>query len=243
MRQSLRQGQSAGLRGRVWHLGPVTEEAGFLHGRLGYERRVGMDLWEDRAQDFRKAPVDSGAVAPFLIRMADLVMVYQPRKQEIRPASFVAALRAILRVGNGGADWRIESLGGGISFDAWRSTIDVVTRLRFRVENADLPAVPLSGAVAMLVEAGTGLAAVEWRADAGVDTDVPLVRELLDQVAGGVGDIVADGRCAGAAAAERRWNSVLGDESVMTEVELADGGEEAGRDVLLAEFATIEPAG
>ncbi|MEV4535503.1 hypothetical protein AB0J82_16900 [Asanoa sp. NPDC049518] len=219
----------------------MRDEAGFLYGRLGFGQQVGVDLWQDEVQDFEKARVDSGIAAPFVIRMSDLVLVYQPRRQGIRPESFAGAFRAILKQSGRREEWRIETLAGeGVSFKDWRTTVDIVTRLRFRMEPPDLPKRYSSTVASQVAAVHPDLAAIEWRASAGLDTDASLVRELLEQVANGVGEMVAYGRCGATANTERRWNSVLGDENVIIDVEVPEDGGEVGREMLLEQFKAIE---
>ncbi len=241
LRAALQPGSPELRYGRTWHLSQIHEEQGFLHGRLGFGQQVGVDLWQDEAQDFEKARVDNGVAAPFVIRMVDMVLVYQPRRQGIRPESFAGALRAILRRSGKDETWQIESLAGErVPFEKWRATVDIVTRLRFRLEPPGPPQSYSSTVAGLIAAVGPDLAALEWRAAAGLNTEAKLVQELLSQVEAGIGDMVAYGRCGNASNAERRWNSVLGDESVMTEVEVSEDGGEVSRSSLLAQFEAID---
>jgi hypothetical protein len=241
VREALWSGQSSERFGRLWHLGHVEERDGVLYGRLGYEQGVDVDLWREDVRDFRKEQARNGFASPFVIRMSDLVVVYQPRKDKIRPVSFAGALRSMLRRGSGGPAWRIESLSGvDTPFDRWRENVDVVTRLWFRIERTDVRGVPPPAVAGLLVAAQRDLSAsVEWRSTAGIDTNVAEVRELVRHAEAGMGEATAVGRCRNSPGAERRWNSVLGDESTMTEVAVADGDGEVGRDLLLDELAKV----
>src|SRR5262249_23545798 len=155
--------------------------------------------------------------APFLIRMSDLVIAYQPRKQDIRQDSFVAVLRAMLKYGKEGADWRIESpTGHALSFDAWRRGIARITRLRFSFERNDrMPPPTLPATVDMLLHTCPDRAAIEWWADDGLDADDRVVRELRDQVAAGFGEMTADGRRDDSTNAIRQWTSKTGEENLI----------------------------
>ena len=218
---------------RVWHLGPVDEDNGYLFGRLGFEQKVDTDHWEEDVEDFTRGSIEKGAAAPFVIRLSDLVVVFQPRKQDIRAASFAAALRSMLRLGHTGREWRLEPVAGRrVTFSQWRGSVDVVTRLRVHLERVDQPPVFRSETARTLMEAGPDWATVIWQADGGLDTASRLVRELIGQVEDGFGDATASGRRADSPQTERRWDSVLGDEIAMTEIELGDDAE-VDRDVLL----------
>ncbi|WP_422774211.1 hypothetical protein ACN28C_15860 [Plantactinospora sp. WMMC1484] len=242
VRQALHPGQTVERYGRIWHLGQITEENGYLFGRLGYENRVGADLWQEEAKDFEKARIENGLAAPFVIRLSDLVIVFQPRKQEIRPISFAGALRSMLTLGKSYPNWGVEPLTGEVmSFATWRHGVDVVTRLRFRVEQADTLTAPISRVVHQIMAGCPDWASLEWRADIGLDTDAPLIQELLADAGRGVGELVAVGRSATSPNVVRRWSSQLGDESLTTEVDAMNDDGEVSHETLLAQLEGIEP--
>ncbi|WP_033342280.1 hypothetical protein [Catenuloplanes japonicus] len=91
VRDALRPGRKTERYGRRWHVGQVRQDADSLYGRLGFDRMEGADIWQDEIEDFENQSRKSGAAAPFVIRLADLVVVYQPRKQAIRQTAFVQA--------------------------------------------------------------------------------------------------------------------------------------------------------
>jgi hypothetical protein len=180
VRTALEPGRPTVRSGRVWHIGDVGEQEGFFYARLGYGARVRADQWQEDAKTFTRTYFIGGVAVPFLIRMSDLVIAYQPRKQDIRQDAFVATLREMLKYGKEGADWRIESpTGRALSFGAWREDVDRITRLRFSFERIDRTSPPptLSAIVDMLLRACPDRAAIEWWADGGLDADDPLVRE------------------------------------------------------------------
>src|SRR5690348_15702235 len=80
----LRAALTPGLReeryGRLWRLGQIHEKAGNVHGHLGFGKQVDADLWDEDAQDFEPTEVPNGVASPFVIRLADLAMVFQPRR-------------------------------------------------------------------------------------------------------------------------------------------------------------------
>jgi hypothetical protein len=96
--RGIRPGLTTERYGRVWHLGQtvVDSETGFLFGRLGFESTSTADLWDPEAQDFLEGDVPGGVAAPFVIRLRDLVVVFQVRGQDIRVMSFTGALRRML---------------------------------------------------------------------------------------------------------------------------------------------------
>ncbi|HZM74552.1 MAG TPA: hypothetical protein VFC19_02435 [Candidatus Limnocylindrales bacterium] len=241
VRRALQAGTSEYRNGRAWHVGQIRDEGGYLYGHLGYEQRVGNDQWHGEIKDFAKGSFRRGVAAPFVVRLADLVIVYQPRKGAITPESFVAAFRSILKIGKLGEEWRVQPVPGtGKSFLHWREGVDVVTRIRFGMKPDSVPVTYTSSTAHRLAEAHPESTSIEWHAKrGGLDTDAPLIRELLDQASSGVGQLAAHGRCGDSINAVRRWNSLLGDEDIVTEVEIPQPADEVSRETLLAELQKI----
>lgn len=222
---ALRQGLKCERYGRVWYIGHLSLKDGYMSGRLGYGRTVEADLWRDEVEDFESRTVADGAASPFMIRLSDLALVFQPRKRSIRPSSFAGAMRSMLRLTTL-QDWPVTSLPGERStFQEWLQTVDTVTRIRFRVDRHSASDVPAPDVVERLLESGPDFVAIEWKtASGGIDANTPLIQELLDEALDGSGEFVAVGR-SGTPTTERRWSSALGDESAQTDVELPESGE------------------
>ncbi|MFI5838671.1 hypothetical protein ACIA8K_02985 [Catenuloplanes sp. NPDC051500] len=238
VRNALKQGRKADRYGRLWHLGQVTYDGEHLYGRLGFDRTENADLWQNDIDDFENLPTKSGAAAPFVVRMVDLVVVYQPRRQAIRPISFVGALRSMLRM-DAGDGWNVTALpGAGTSFDDWRQQVDQVTQIRFRLDQAPGPEGHPSRVASLLSETKPESAMISWRSEAGLDLGSDLMRDLMAQAESGAGEIVAFGRSTTMPDALRRWDSAVGDENVTTEVEVNETGE-VDRATLLGELAKI----
>ncbi|MFC5006736.1 hypothetical protein ACFPIJ_54120, partial [Dactylosporangium cerinum] len=178
IREALIPGRPTERFGRIWRVGKVYEEGGVLYGRLGYAERVRVDRWQEEVNDFERDYVDGGIAAPFVIRMSDLAVVYQPRKGAIRPESFAGALRAMLKFGEY-SNWRVKSLtGGSASFDEWRGHIDRVTRLRACLEGGGEQAEGWRIGE-LLAGPRPDQASVEWRAIDGLDTNAVRAENLV----------------------------------------------------------------
>jgi hypothetical protein len=234
VRKALEPGRPTVRSAKIWHIGDVGEQEGLFYARLGYGAQVRVDRWQEREKTFTRTHFIGGVAAPFLIRMSDLVIAYQPRKQDIRQSSFVATLREMLKYGKDGADWRIESpTGRALSFDAWRGDVARITRLRFSFERNDRTPPPmLSTTVDMLLHACPDRAAIEWWADGGLNSDDPLVRELRNLVAAGFAEMTAEGRRGDSTNAIRQWTSKTGEENLILEVDVSDDDDEVSREVL-----------
>lgn len=183
----------------------------------------------------------SGAASPFVIRLNDLAIVFQTRRQDIRVASFIGAFQAMLRTIDSNKQWSLESLTGTMPFHLWRRDLEI-SRIRFKVgRSASLPVA--SGLISLMVQCKSDMAALELRAKGGIDVDGELIRELLQHADAGYGELVAVGRKRGSTASERVWVSALEGESVVAEVSInADTGE-AAFSALVAELEQIPMMG
>ncbi|PGH41290.1 hypothetical protein COO58_25995 [Micromonospora sp. WMMA1996] len=221
-------------------MGRTSVRDGIVYGRLGFEKQVDVDLWDDRSQDFTPSAVAEGMAAPFALRLADLMVVFQIRR-DIRVMSFTGALRSILR--NATTDeWDVRSLTGETRFSDWRQTVDVVTRVRFRFE--DGPTVPprVDGLLHLLRQANGDLATLDLRGRVGIDSDCPLVKELLAHAEKGRGELTARGRRADDGDAERVWASTLGGETVLNDVPVDTVTGEADHHALLDQIRLVAVA-
>jgi hypothetical protein len=204
---------------RMWHLGQVRLEDGIVFGHLGYESASGADIWDEAALDFQEVQVPAGVAAPFGIRLADLLLVFQIRTPDIRVTSFIGALQAILREATLNEDWHIETARQRVPFETWRASVERVTRLRFSLEPPN-PNYEGRPDIERLIEgAKVAAATVELRApDGSVDTDADIVRQLLDHVERGYGDALAVGEREVDGQTETTvYNTKLGGESELVE--------------------------
>jgi hypothetical protein len=180
---------------RRWHLGQIRQEDGLVFGRLGFESASGADIWDESSLDFQEIEVPAGVAAPFGVRLSDLLLVFQTRKQDIRVTSFTGAFQGILREATHNDGWHIETARRKVSFPAWRESVGRVTRLRFSIEPPN-PNYEGRPDVERLIEgAQVAAATIELRAssDDSLNTDDDIVRQLLDHVERGYGESVAVG--------------------------------------------------
>jgi hypothetical protein len=245
VREALAPGRPTVRSGKVWHIGDVFEQDGLFYARLGFGAPVRVVQWHEQEKTFQRTSFDGGIAAPFLIRMSDLAIAYQPRKQDIRADTFVATLREMLKYGRDGADWRVESPTGRIlSFDAWRGEVARITRLRFRFERADRARTPLASAtIEALLRSSPDRAAIEWWADGGLDADDALIREFHDHVVAGFGEMTADGRRDDTTSVIRQWTSKTGEETIVFEVEVGDDDDEVSRKTLAEHLQFVDQFG
>lgn len=228
---------------RLWRFGQTHEVDGCLRGHLGYEREKNATLWDLTKQDFTKASVPNGAAAPFMIRLSDLTVVFQP-KPDLRIDSFIGALQAMIRTQTGETGetgWRVTPLTGEVSFTEWRDHIDLVTRVRLRLTRPG-PGTTESGLVASIAESGSDLATVELRAAEGLKASAPLVNELARLAEEGYGEFAAKGIAGEAFGAVREWNSNLRGETIITDVEVEAESGEASWKTLDAQLADVRSA-
>ena len=245
VREALEPGRPTVRSGKVWHIGDVYEQDGLFYARLGFGAPVRAVQWHEQGKTFQRTSFDGGIAAPFLIRMSDLAIAYQPRKQDIRPDTFVATLREMLRYGKDGAEWRIESPSGRtLSFDVWCGEVARITRLRFSFERADRTTPPMaSTTIEALLRSSPDRAAIEWWADGGLDAGDALIRELHDHVVAGLGEMTADGRRDDTTNVIRQWTSKSGEETVILEVDVGDDDDEVSRKTLAEHLQFVDQLG
>jgi hypothetical protein len=224
----------------VWRLGQVHERDGYLFGRLGYEASTGVDLWDDDEQDFAPTTVPGGLATPFAIRLADLALIFQTRKQDIRVTSFTGALRDILRNATN-ERWDIVAMNRTSSFREWKRTVETVGRLRFHLERPN-PNYEGRPEVERLIESlGLDVATLDLRSEDGIDTDVALAQQMLDHVERGYGNAVAVGeREIDGEKIESVWDSTLHGESLVTAAEVDPETGEVSVEVLIMELELLD---
>lgn len=180
---------------RTWHLGQVRVEDGVVFGRLGFESAAGADVWDEEAKDFSEIQVPAGVAAPFAIRLSDFLLVFQTRAQDIRVTSFTSAMQGILREATGDVGWTIETATTKVSFAQWRSSVQRVTRLRFRITppNPNYEGRPDVERIIEGIQLGVGTFEARAPEDGSLNTDADLVRQLVDHVERGYGEGLAVG--------------------------------------------------
>lgn len=223
--------------GRLWRVGQTSVRDGHLYGHLGFEKQVDADLWDDRSQDFTPTAIASGMAAPFALRLRDLAVVFQIRR-DIRVMSFTGALRSVLRNATA-VDWDVRSLTGETPFSDWRQTVDVVTRVRFRFEADPTTPPTRDGLLHLFRQASSEFATMNLRSRTGIDSNSTLVRELLAYADNGQGELTAEGRRVDAIDVERVWASSLGGETVLSEVPVDAATGEAGHQALLDQMRRV----
>ncbi|WP_329107062.1 hypothetical protein OG792_02810 [Micromonospora sp. NBC_01699] len=224
---------------RLWRLGQVHHVDQYLHGRLGYEASTGVDLWDEAEQDFEHTDVPGGLATPFAIRLADLALIFQTRKQDIRVTSFTGAMLDILQQATGESGWDIVALSRAQSFGEWRRSVRNVRRLRLHLERPN-PNYEGRPEVERLIEGlHLEVATLDLRGER-IDTDVELTQQLMDHVTRGYGHAVAAGeRDVEGETVETVWASELNGESTIVSVPASESGEVSVGDLIM-ELGRIE---
>jgi hypothetical protein len=175
-------------------MGQAREGDGFLYGRIGFEAEGGVtEVWDPVRLDFAEVAIPSGVTSPFVLRLADLVMVFQTRGAIIKINTFIGAMQALLREATG-EDWSLVSTRRRVDFDAWRMTVDRVTRARFHLErpNPNYEGRPFVEGLLEPIAAAAGK--IELANPDGLVTDADIMAQLLDHVQRGYGDATIVGQ-------------------------------------------------
>lgn len=225
----------------TWHFGRVQNASGYLSGRLGFERRTDTDVYDLAQRDFTTEAVRQGNTWSFVIRLADLTVVFERRRPGLPDTSFLSALRRMLNQEDTPQKWGVVSLDDMASFDQWRSSVDVVSVFRYRADGPGLPEWP-SSMTGGLIHPRPETVVVDLRARSGVDVDDELVQELVRLAGDGVGQVVLRGRRNGAGGREEltMWTSARGSANVVAEMPVDEHTGEVGVEGLMKELNGIE---
>jgi hypothetical protein len=242
LRRALVPGATTERYNRLWRLGQVHERNGYLHGRIGFEAKTGADLWDETELDFKPQDVPGGVATPFVIRLSDLVVIFQTRAQDIRVTSFTSALKGILSEGTR-ERWDVVSIKRTTSFRQWRETVRTVHRLRFQLARPN-PNYEGRPEVERIIERmRLSKATLEFFSDEGIDTDAELTQQMLDHVDRGYGHAMAAGeRDTDGVNVETVWSSELHGESLVTTAPADEATGEVSVDILIMELTELAEA-
>jgi hypothetical protein len=220
MRDLVAVGASHLARTRLWHFGGVKQEPNHIVARLGYETKEETDLYDDAAKDFRHGAVLRGRTVKFVIRLADLAVVYARRRAGMTDRDFTSGLRFMLRAGDHHRKWDVVAMDSAADFGEWAHSVDLVHRFRYRAAGPEIPADHRSPIFQALALSCPELMTIDLRAKRGVDVDSPAVEELVRLARGGLGDVFAVGRKNGhgPAGEQTAWVSEKSAERVVREV-------------------------
>lgn len=227
---------------RTWHFGGVHNAGEYISGRLGFEKRTDTDMYDHIRKDFTTEAIRQGHTWSFVVRLTDLTVVFERRRPSMKDQSFTSALRRMLCQVDTPQRWGVVSLDGMASFEEWRTSVDIVSVLRYRAWGPRLPDAPLSPVTGMLIYPRPETVVVDLRAPSGVDVDDELVQELVRLANAGIGQIALRGRrtCGGGRDELTMWTSDRGAANLVAEVPVDDRTGEIGVEGLLTELAAIE---
>lgn len=223
IQESLTPGKSVERYGREWIVGKTQTEKNILTGRIGYRGADGLaELWNSELNDFTEIAVPAGLTSPFAISLESLEMAVQPRGSMISLNGVLGAFKKLL-----GDEWRIETPKHEMTFEQWRQSIDIVTKVRFRITKPNPTYRGTPHIEALLEEAEANAARLELVAEQGIDTNSEFIRESLSHVERGYGTARYEGvRNQGTAEEVMSvYNSDLTAEEVAREVDTDAHGE------------------
>ncbi|MFI7545655.1 hypothetical protein [Actinoplanes sp. NPDC049599] len=228
-------------RTRTWMFGGVRPDVDHVFARLGYQTKKNENVYDPAAKDFREEAVRKGRAVNLVVRLTDLVVVYERQSAAMSDHEFIRGLRHMLRSVNSTQQWNVEQLDSKASFEEWAQHIDVVHRFRFRAVGTKIPSGKESPILAALIHPRSERLTIDWRATEGVDINDRTVRELARIATGGVGEVFAAGRKngRGAVGEQKAWVSSGSAERVVREVPADPATGVVGDRVLLEMLATV----
>ena len=228
-------------RTRTWLFGGVRPDVDHVFARLGYQAKKNENVYDPTAKDFKQEAVRKGRAVNLVVRLTDLVVVYERQSAAMSDHEFIRGFRHMLRSVNSLQQWNVEQLGSRASFEEWAQHIDVVHRFRFRAVGPKIPSGKESPILAALIHPRSERLTIDWRANEGVDINDRTVRELARIATGGVGEVFAAGRKngRGAVGEQKAWVSSGSAERVVREVPADPTTGVVGDHVLLEMLATV----
>lgn len=230
--EALSAGRSIERYGREWIVGRTRQEEDVLTGRIGFRGAEGMaEVWDEEAKDFREVAVPAGLTAPFAVNLRTLRMALQPRGSAIKLNGLIGAFRALLA--QGGDVWRILAPTKEMTFAEWRSSVDRVTSVRFRLRKPNPRWQDAPDLEAVMEQAEAEVAILELDGDDGIDSEAEFVKQSQAHVERGYGEARYVGiRGVGTSEArETVYNSSIGSEEESVDVAVGEDGEVAQADM------------
>ena len=235
-------GQRHLARTRIWRIGGVRSDDEHVVARLGWETAEESDLYDPDIGDFKHEAVLRGRTVTFVVRLADLAVVYERRRAGMSEQDFTTGLRIVLRAFDGHRRWDVVPVDTKATFDEWLRGVDLVNRFRFR---ADGPHLKGSGTLRALLRPRPGVLTIDFRSCDGIDVSDEALRELVLLAESGTGEVLAVGRRSGHETAEvlKAWESSSSAERVIQEVPVDDeeDSEAASTSRLFGVLATVPP--
>jgi hypothetical protein len=244
VRSILSPGQRHLAKTRIWRIGGVRLRGDHLLARLGYESEEESDLYDPRMKDFKHEAIVRGRTVTFIVRLADLAVVFEQRRAGMTERDFTSGLRIILRAFDGHRKWTVAPVDTKTTFDEWVHGVDQVNRFRFKVEARDLPDDDAS-ALGGLLRRRPGTLTVDYRCEDGVDVDDKALRELVALARSGSGDVLAVGRknTLEPGGVQKVWESARSAERVVEQVPVeVEDSDEANTTRLMAVLMSVPVA-
>jgi hypothetical protein len=119
---------------RRWRIGRVERRNHLLSGRIGYEAAGGVaELWNEKIDDFEEISVLQGRTSPFAVDLNSRRVAFQLRTPHIRARTFTGAFQALMNEASTVYRWRVIEEISHIPWIEWRSSVERITELRFRL--------------------------------------------------------------------------------------------------------------
>ncbi|GIF37474.1 hypothetical protein Axi01nite_17850 [Actinoplanes xinjiangensis] len=179
----------------------------------------------------------------FVVRLADLAVVYERRRAGLSEQDFATGLRILLRTFDGHRRWVVAPVDSKTTFDDWARGVDRVSRFRFRANGADLSADIRSTTLGRLLVPSAGLLTVDFKSTHGMDVDYDVIRELVRLAESGIGEVLAVGQRSSQDSEDvvKAWESGSAAERVVQEVPLDEKDSDSAAESRLLRVLSAVP--
>lgn len=230
-------------RTRIWRIGGVRASNDRIVARLGWETQEETDRYDPSVEDFQHEAVIRSRTVTFVVRLADLAVVYERRRAGLSEQDFATGLRILLRTFDGHRRWVVAPVDSKTTFDDWARGVDRVSRFRFRANGADLSADIRSTTLGRLLVPSAGLLTVDFKSTHGMDVDYDVIRELVRLAESGIGEVLAVGQRSSQDSEDvvKAWESGSAAERVVQEVPLDEKDSDSAAESRLLRVLSAVP--
>lgn len=181
---------------RVWRMGQVREDSGFLMGRIGFEKGTMTERWNEARAAFEEAAAIAGTTSPFAIRLEDGLIAFQRRPGEIKMKTFTGALQALINEASEQVTWRVEGFTYERDWSTWVGSVAAVTNLEVTLRRPNPHYSDRKNIKAIMEGAEAELAKLKLQAasDDGIAMEDEFVRQSIEHVQAGYGTLKAVGK-------------------------------------------------
>ena len=180
--------------GRQWRISRhhVVAE-GVWGGKIGFIRQNVTDYWDSKNNDFQDIPVEVGTAVPFIINVPQQLLSFQfAPGRSIQIYTVTTNLRALLNK-PGPHTWEIDPLPTEQTYEAWRATVDGITKVRATLQRPNPTYLQTANIESMIEDFEADVVTMEAKGNP-INENSEWLEEAENHVGAGNGGIRYQGR-------------------------------------------------